>query len=420
MQIRASGRSSMPLIATDYKTDDDGYLVFWDETGSIVWYYDQKIWTDFPDNIESLQTVRQKPNGNLVYVSQRCCLTEITPLGNLVARIGDDDRAGIPHHDFLILDDGRILYPSFADLVIDDSVNGGAAETRVIIDELRIWDQQTGNIEKVWDSRDFWDLSDPGQRVMWQNDPKRWTHINSISIDEGGNYILNSRNRRQTFSLSPDFHTIEWQFGGPDSDYSFPDPRDRFYGQHTATKLPNGNILMFDNGRQRPDAEGGEYSRALELRLDHDSGVAVKVWEYRYRPDLFSEIVSSAFRLDNGNTLVNFGHTQTTAYMPLAFVETDPQGNDVFRAETFQTSAGNRFPRRFRASGDITAIMSETVLRPPGGAPRRRAERLWRLATMAASGTGCVAGKRPARRQRPFRFVPGPRPDSVSQGTVRV
>ena len=365
VQTRTSGRSTRPLIATGYFADDKGYLVFWDETGDIVWYYDHKNMDESYLQGNSIQTIRQKPNGNLVYMSYLCCLTEITPLGELVDRIAEGGAAGIPHHDFRLLADERILYPSFAELIIDDSANGGAAETAVNVDELRIWDQRTGKIEKVWDARDFWDVSDPGQRVIWGTDPKGWTHINSVSVGDRGNFILSSRGRHQVLSLSPDFQTIEWQLGGPDSDYNFPNPRDRFYGQHTAAQLPNGNILLFDNGLHRPEAEGSEYSRALELRLDNNRGAAVKVWEYRYRPDIYSRIISSAFRLDNGNTLVNFGYTQITGIMPLAFVEVDPQGNNVFQVETFQTGVGDAPARRFRASGDLAAIMGETMLRPP-------------------------------------------------------
>ena len=363
MQTRTSGRSTLPLIATDYGAGDNGYLVFWDETGNIVWYYIHKGINGYDPGAP--QTIKQKPNGNLVYMSYLCCLIEITPLGDVVDQIAAVDETEIPHHDFLILDDDHILYPSFTEAVIDDSANGGAAETDVFVDTLNIWDQQSGMIERVWDSRDFWDISDPEQWVERFNRLKTWSHINSVSIGDEGNYILNSRGRRQVISLSPDFQTIEWQLGGPDSDYSFPEPRDRFYGQHAATQLPNGNILLFDNGRQRPDAEGGEYSRALELRLDRNSGVAVKVWEYRYRPDIYSRFISSAFRLDNGNTLVNFGRTQTTGFMALAFVEVDSLGNNVFRVETFQTGVDDRPPLRYSASGDIAAIMGETMLRPP-------------------------------------------------------
>ena len=369
MQIRASGRSTLPLIATDYQDHEGGYLVFWDETGNIVWYYEHKSMAGFFQQGKSLQTVRQKPNGNLVYASFRCCLTEITPMGDLVDRIAVSDEAGFPHHDFLILDDGRILYPSFVRVVIDDSAHGGDAETAVFADTLRIWDQQSGMIEQVWASRDFWDIFDREQWITQFGDPLSRVHINSVSIGKDGNFILSSRNRHQVISLSPDFQTIEWQLGGPDSDYTFPNPGDRFQAQHSASQLPNGNILLFDNGGDQPNAEDGRYSRALELRLDHDSGAAVKAWEYRYNPDLYSWRISSAFRLDNGNTLVNFGETQITGFMTLAFVEVDSQGNNVFRVETFQPGVGERRPRRYRASGGITTIMGETMLRPPADRP---------------------------------------------------
>ena len=79
-------------------------------------------------------------------------------------------------------------------------------------------------------------------------------------------------------------------------------------------QLPNGNILLFDNGAGRPSEEGGLYSRALELKLDFKKMEVKKVWEYKHpapaghpTPWFYSALVSSAFRLNNGNTLVCFG-----------------------------------------------------------------------------------------------------------------
>src|ERR1700674_4842136 len=79
--------------------------------------------------------------------------------------------------------------------------------------------------------------------------------------------------------------------------------------------LENGNLLLFDNGDGRPAAEGGQYSRALELALDWDSMTATKVWEYRHQvgtsgggpPHKDADKVGAAQRLENGNTLVFFG-----------------------------------------------------------------------------------------------------------------
>jgi hypothetical protein len=72
-------------------------------------------------------------------------------------------------------------------------------------------------------------------------------------------------------------------------------------------------LLLFDNGNARPEAEGGRYSRALELKLDLVNLEASKVWEYRSTPDLYAPCCSSVERLDNGNTVLVFGNDPTHA-----------------------------------------------------------------------------------------------------------
>jgi len=212
---------------------------------------------------------------------------------------------------------------------------------------------------------------DPTQRVNSRGRGPRvsfdWTHLNSVSIGPRGNVVLSFPARNQVVSLSADLRTIEWQLNGPDSDYEFPDPNDRFYGQHTAAQLDNGNVLLFDNGWRRPDAEGGAYSRALELRLDAAAGTAVKVWEYRPTPDNYAPPLSSAYRLSNGNTLVNFSGGDHAGNRSV--VEVDAAGNEVFRIDNLPLHADGHLPVRYRAYDGIGSIMGETMLRPPAAAP---------------------------------------------------
>ena len=370
LETNVSGRSTQPLILADYGIGANSYYVFRDEVGNIVWYYAAETMDGADDGGDYTGGIRRKADGNLVYLSNQCCITEITPLGEVVSRIDSGADAGIPHDDFVIMDDGRILYPSDTYIEFDDSANDGYANAQAVVDTMRVWDPAAGSVEQVWDSRDFWDISDPAERVIWQPDPVfRWTDINSVSIGPRGNLVLSVNNRRQVISLSPDFQSIEWQLGGPGSDYDFQDPGNRFYGLHTASELANGNVLVFDNGVERSVYEGGEYSRALELRLDRDSGSVTKAWEYRFDPDIVSDGVSGAARLDNGNTLVNFGATANPALIPLTLVEADTLGSEVFRVEIFQPDNESGFIRSFRADGDIGAIMGETMLRPPAARP---------------------------------------------------
>ena len=83
-----------------------------------------------------------------------------------------------------------------------------------------------------------WDIRDPAQRVPDpDSDVTNWTHLNSVSIGPRGNVVLSFRARNQVVSLSADLRAVEWQLHGPDSDFEFPNPDDRFFGQHTAQQL---------------------------------------------------------------------------------------------------------------------------------------------------------------------------------------
>ena len=378
MQTTVTGRSSQPLLRADYSvTFPDRttrrYIVARDDRGQIVWYYaDHPAGPLAPGDTGSIQVGQRRPNGNLLYIIRNCCIREITPLGERVAELAAGDNDGIPHHDLLIQEDGRILYLSDSTAVFDDSANGGAADTAAVFDELRLYDPALGRSELVWSAREAWDIADPDQRVVWDPNRLRWTHANSMALGPHGNLIISLRNRNQVIALRPDFQSIAWQLNGPDSDYAFPNPADRFYRQHTATQLPNGNILVFDNGLARPAAEGGQYSRALELRLDDESKTAVQVWEYRPDPELYARFISSAYRLANGNTLVNFGAVQSWADLPLTVVEVDAAGKEVFRMETIDPPLAERAqtgPRRARIRGGIPSLNGETQLRPTKAMP---------------------------------------------------
>ena len=139
--------------------------------------------------------------------------------------------------------------------------------------------------------------------------------------------------------------------------------------QHTASELPNGNILVFDNRAKLPEEEGGKrYSRALELRLDFDAKTAVKAWEFSPEPRMYSRILSSAYRLDNGNTLVNFGTSPDLANIPIAIAEAYARGREVFRLESIDPPLSevlDKGPERCRAYPGPKSIMGETMLRAP-------------------------------------------------------
>ncbi len=76
-------------------------------------------------------------------------------------------------------------------------------------------------------------------------------------------------------------------------------------GQHKPHMLPNGNIMLFDNGTLRG------FSRVIEVDPlaveNEDNGI---VWEYRAQDptDFFSPYISGGQRLPNGDTLICEGN----------------------------------------------------------------------------------------------------------------
>jgi len=334
------------------------------QDSKIVWYYIS------PNPVEGTPHpttgLVQKSNGNILYhlsnPFEMCCIREITPLGEIVDNLDAGAFSGVPHRDLTLLPDGRVLYPAWNYRFIDDSPNGGDGKTLVEGLTLRVWHQESGLTEEVWNAFDSigtdvrveWDTGRveryPGQITLQETlKPIRWTGANSVQIGPRGNIIVSIVNLSKIISISPDFQRVEWTLGGPESTYIFEDPSNRFYRQHSAQQLPNGNILLFDNGRGRPEEEGGEYSRALELVLGDYDLVATKVWEYRHSPDLYAKNRSSAFRLENGNTLVNF------VTDPRVVVEVDPEATEVYKVQI----SGPRMQGSFRAYA-VSSVMSET------------------------------------------------------------
>ena len=362
--IEAQGAPTSELLLLDHREIEGSWFFMLDQNTQIVWYYESP--NPIKDVPYPVTGVIQKPNFNLVYQLNNpfsiCCIREITPTGDIVDNLAAGPVNGFPHRDLLLMPDGRILYAAWTYRVIDDTAQGGDAETLVEGLALYKWDQESGLTEQVWnafdgigtDVRVGWGTGRAatysGEVTLQEHAPPiRWTGANSVRIGPRGNIIVSIVNLSQIISISPDFQRVEWSLGGPGSTFTFEDPTDQFYRQHTAQQLPNGNILMFDNGNGRPDEEGGKYSRSLELALNDYDLVARKVWEYRHTPDLFAVNRSSAFRLQNGNTLLNF------VTDPRVVVEVTPDGTEIFEAEI----SGPRMQGSFRTY-PIDSVMGET------------------------------------------------------------
>src|SRR5262249_26268932 len=120
-----------------------------------------------------------------------------------------------------------------------------------------------------------------------------WTHGNAIVELPDGNLLVSFRNISTIIKLDRRSGRVVWKLGPP-----------ILSGQHAPELLANGNLLIFDNGPHRLD-QTFPFSRVIEV----NPVTKEIVWKYQeaFPPSFYSDRISNAQRLPNGNTLINEG-----------------------------------------------------------------------------------------------------------------
>lgn len=257
------------------------------------------------------------------------------------------------HHDIIRTPQNTLLMLVQDTTLVNDTIWTGEA--------IWEWDPASDRLDKRWASKDFFDpRTDRGSLSV----PGDWLHANSLSLGPRGNVVVSLFWLHEVFSIAPDFQSLEWRLGGPASTFDVEDDAMEA-GQHTAAEVAPDRVLMFDNGRERT---AGLYSRALEMEIDRDAGTARVAWQFRPNPDVYAPIISSAVRLDNGNTVVGFGMSEGSllgASGPISVFEVTANDRVLWRLDVVR---GLRFV--YRAT-PLSSLGGETVLSMPPRAPAR-------------------------------------------------
>lgn len=326
ISFTATGTLDIPLVLLHlYTPGEFGGYVAVDGSGNVVWYY---CTADLPFGIA------RRANGNFIAMDKGRGLLELTPAGEVLHELPQDEADRNQHHDAITTPQNTVLF-----IALDWREYDGR---RIAGEAIWEWEPGTSVAVKRWSAHDFFD---PAVDRTEQSTDDDWLHANSLAIGPRGNILLSMRRLNQIISIAPDWSTIEWRLGGPGATIPFADG-DRFTGQHTAVEVAPNRILLFDNRH-----ELGGYSRAVEY--DISDGVARTVWEWRPARDNFAFAVSSARRLANGNTLVGFGMSPglNGSTGPIEVYEVSPDGEVLwhlvvdgpfvmYRAEPLQTIAG--------------------------------------------------------------------------------
>ena len=232
------------------------------------------------------------------------------------------------HHDGRLLKNGNALLLCATELPdsVARKIKGGRSGTEV---KGKIWAdylvELTKDGDKVWEWRS-WDHLDPSEYPipLIQNTRSEWTHGNSVVELADGNLLVSFRNISTVIKIDRRSGDIVWKLGAPP-----------LSGQHAPVPLPNGNILIFDNGPTRLD-QTFPFSRVIEI----NPATNEIVWKYQdaNAQGFYSDRISNAQRLPSGNTLINEG-------MFGRFFEVTPNGEVVWEYVNSYFVPASRLPQ---------------------------------------------------------------------------
>jgi len=202
------------------------------------------------------------------------------------------------HHDARKLRNGNVLLLCLRPLPADIArrVQGGLPGSEalgpdasgVIYADYLL--EMTISGEIVWEWRSWEHMEPEAYPMTLQDHRAEWTHGNTVAETAEGNILVSFRNISTVVMIERATGNIIWQLGSPP-----------LAQQHDPRPLPNGNILIFDNGTHRRDRPE-TFSRVIEV----DPRASEIVWQYTDPAlfEFFSPYISGAQRLANGNTLI--------------------------------------------------------------------------------------------------------------------
>lgn len=325
-----------------------------DEFGDVRWYLDFSQHNEL-SNLFYDNGIERLANGNWYFGDRSTSkIYEVNMMGDI---IDTWIMSGYSfHHQVLEKPNGNFLL----------TVNKNGIST--VEDHIIEIDRNTKAIVNVWDFRQSLQQS----RTTLTQDQQDWLHINAVEYDSNDNTIIVS-GRTQGLVKVNDNNEVIWVMGphagwgtagdGTDLNTKLLDPLNSSgqsinnqslsdglindasfewnWYQHAPQVMPNGNIMLFDNGDNRNFSGSGSYSRAVEYEVNEANMTIQQVWQYgkeRGNPT-YSRIVSD--------------------------IDYDPETNHVFFSPGAVLVSGNNYGKVVELDYATKEILYEVTIVPP-------------------------------------------------------
>jgi hypothetical protein len=283
--------------------DSHGYLIIFDSVGTIRWYRDFGPQVVFATSQQADGHITAFVGSSNGFNMSSGVYVEVTPAGDSIRSISAVGSEFTDPHELLESFDKEgnrradYLFGYGFRAVDRTALGGGSSDTVAVHQVLRI--SALGKVDTLISGDEHWTATDAVAPPLIAD----LDHPNSIDFDLDGGVIVSYRNLSAVVKVNRRTHEFVWQLGGTHNQFTFVgDPLGGFDAQHTARILPNGHLLIFDNGWTHSPPT----SRAVEYALNMTQMTATMVWQYSASPPIFNDFTGSAQRLANGNTLVAF------------------------------------------------------------------------------------------------------------------
>ncbi|OEK04209.1 aryl-sulfate sulfotransferase [Roseivirga misakiensis] len=278
-----------------------------DEFGDIRWYLTFET-SNVLNNLFYDNGIERLANGNW-YFGDRSSgrIYEVNMLGETI------DTWDFPGYSF----HHQVLEKPNGNFIVTVNKNG----LSTVEDHIIEIDRRTKQIVNEWDFRQSLEQT----RFAMTQDQVDWFHINAVEYDGSDNTIIVSGRTQGLVKVNDQNEVVwimapheDWGTAGNGVDLNTKlltplnsagqtitnqsildgftnDPSFEWnWYQHAPQVLPNGDIMLFDNGDNRNFSGTGSYSRAVQYKVDQTNMTIQQIWQYgkeRGRPT-YSRIVS--------------------------------------------------------------------------------------------------------------------------------
>lgn len=306
-----------------------GYIAMVDGKGAIRWYWQtddigvraatltprgtilamlrppmKDVIDDTPkEEADSLREMEKPIRRGAMGFAGGTAIAEIDLTGKQRWRINMDTVLGgkykVIHHDVKMDNNGHIVTLVRNSKLFDMSQVGGKGMDTLGGDGILVMDT-TGKKIWEWDIWDVWDIkNDPFIRQFAYD---RF-HINSLSFDKDGNYLVSLAIEDQIWKVNATTGKIMWKLG-KNGNFKM-DTTQYFSFQHSVHINPYGDLMVFDNSLWR------KQSGAISFSLDTVNWKATSKIHAILPRSKYTSRMGSAYVLPNGNLLQTSSKTGT-------------------------------------------------------------------------------------------------------------